>query len=219
MATLDDVEFAENPDRACPCILLLDTSGSMDGESINALNQGLKAFQKDVQKDRVASRRVEVAIVTFGNGGVQVEQEFVKVKFFEPPVLSAGGSTPMGEAINKALDLLRERKNLLTANGVPYYRPWLFLITDGAPTDIWKTAAERVHREEQEKGIAFFAVGVGEADMNVLSQIALRTPLKLQRLAFTELFLWLSESQRRVSGTDKVTDSVSLPVPQGWAEI
>ena len=59
-------EFVENPEPRCPVILLCDTSGSMSGEPINALNTGLAAFQKDVYKDEIASLRVEVALVTFG---------------------------------------------------------------------------------------------------------------------------------------------------------
>jgi uncharacterized protein YegL len=66
---LEDVEFAENPDPRCPCILLLDVSSSMAGASIDALNQGLKAFQREVSQDAIAARRVEVAIVTFRTSG------------------------------------------------------------------------------------------------------------------------------------------------------
>src|ERR1022692_2452903 len=60
-------EFAENPDPRCACVLLLDTSGSMSGSPIDALNQGLQTFQSDIQEDALAKRRVEIAIVTFGS--------------------------------------------------------------------------------------------------------------------------------------------------------
>jgi hypothetical protein len=39
-------EFALNADPRCACVLLLDTSGSMDGAPIKALNEGLKAFER-----------------------------------------------------------------------------------------------------------------------------------------------------------------------------
>src|SRR5690348_12655757 len=161
MSHLDDIELAVNPDPVCPCVLLLDTSASMSGTPISALNDGLRVFQQDVQTDDLARRRVEVAIVTFGNGGVQVVRQFQKVSQFEAPALSAGGNTPMGAAIIEAINLLRERKQALKELGGIYYRPWVFLITDGAPTDNWQAAAERVHNEEQANGLAFFAVGVG----------------------------------------------------------
>jgi Mg-chelatase subunit ChlD len=61
---LELAEFAENPEPRCPCVLLLDTSGSMQGDPIKALNQGLQAFKDDLMRDPLASRRVELAVVT-----------------------------------------------------------------------------------------------------------------------------------------------------------
>ena len=96
------VEFAENPEPRCPCVLLLDTSGSMQGAAISALNEGLRVFKNDLSKDPVASRRVEVAVVTF-DSAVNVMQDFVTADQFQPPTLTAQGVTYMGEAIQKAL--------------------------------------------------------------------------------------------------------------------
>jgi uncharacterized protein YegL len=91
------VEFAENPEPRCPCVLLLDTSGSMQGAPIQALNQGLRSFQEDLQNDTLAAKRVEVAVVTF-NTEVSVAQDFVTVDRFQPPTLTAQGLTYMGSA-------------------------------------------------------------------------------------------------------------------------
>ena len=63
----DAIEFAENPEPRCPCVLLLDTSGSMEGEPVAALNKGLVTFRENLVKDSMACRRVEVAVVTFDN--------------------------------------------------------------------------------------------------------------------------------------------------------
>src|SRR5689334_16326436 len=121
MSGLEDaVEFAENPEPRCPCVLLLDTSGSMQGPRLDALNQGLRAFKNDLVQDTLASRRVEVAVVTFNND-VRVEEDFITADMFEPPLLSAGGQTFMGTGINKALDLLQARKTQYRANGIAYY--------------------------------------------------------------------------------------------------
>ena len=65
---LDLVRFDDsNPEARCPCILLLDVSGSMSGKPIEELNQGLSTFQREIQSDDLAAMRVEVSVVTFGN--------------------------------------------------------------------------------------------------------------------------------------------------------
>lgn len=212
------VEFATNPEPRCACVLLLDVSGSMGGRPIAALNEGLGAFSADLSTDALASQRVEVAIVTFGGNGVDVRQDFVTAGQFEPVRLEASGGTPMGAAIERAVDLVEDRKRQYKENGVLYYRPWVFLITDGEPTDDWTEAAQRVRRAEEANGLAFFAVGVEGANMEVLSQIAVRSPLRLQGLKFVELFVWLSQSQRTVSSS-RPGDQTALPTVEGWAVV
>jgi len=160
----DRAEFASNPEPRCPCVLLLDTSGSMDGERITALNAGLVTFREELGKDELALLRVEVAVVSFGDRA-QVVQNFVTADQFVPPTLIASGQTPMGGGIELALDLIEQRKRDYKTNGVAYYRPWVFLITDGEPTDgnLWQQAAQRVHAMAAGKKVAFFAVGVAGA--------------------------------------------------------
>ena len=214
------VEFAENPEPRCPCVLLLDTSGSMSGEPIAALNEGLRRFQEDLRGDDLASRRVEVAVVTFASD-VEVVRDFVTADAFEAPTLDAGGLTAMAGGITRALDLVAERKAIYKANGVAYYRPWVFMITDGEPQgepdEAVEQAAQRVRDEEARKHVALFAVGVQGANMERLSGIVLRTPLRLRGLDFREMFVWLSASMQRVSQS-RVDEQVSL-TPPGWATV
>lgn len=210
-------EFAENPEPRCPCILLLDVSGSMSGEPINQLNAGLRSFKESLMADNLASLRVEIAIITFG-AGVEVIHDFKTADQFMPPTLTVSGATPMGTAINKAIDKLHERKQTYKQNGIAYYRPWIFLITDGGPTDDWQPAARRVKEEDTRKAVAFFCVGVAGANIDILSQISPRQPLKLKRLNFQDMFQWLSTSLTSTSHSS-VGDSVPLQSPLGWGEI
>lgn len=215
---LELVKFDDsNPEPRCPCVLLLDVSGSMNGDAIRELNAGLSTFQQALQRDDLAAMRVEVAIITFGSK-VQVAQDFVSAHQFEAQPLRASGSTPMGEAIQLALDMLRQRKDVYRQHGISYYRPWVFLITDGAPTDNWRPAAQRVQQEEAGKSVAFFAVGVQRADMKRLGQIATRQPLKLKGLNFSDMFVWLSQSLTSVSHS-QVGDQVPLESPSGWSVV
>lgn len=215
----NSAEFAENPEPRCPCVLLLDTSGSMQGSPIAQLNEGVAAFKNEIMADSMALKRVEVAVITFGP--VRVESQFQTVDQFIPPTLVSSGDTPMGAAIDQALALVEQRKQAYREGGIAYYRPWIFLLTDGAPTDGWKTPAQKVHEGEAMKKFAFFAVGVENADMNTLTQIATRAPLKLKGLQFKEMFVWLSRSLGQVSRS-AVADEVKLEnptSPQGWASI
>jgi uncharacterized protein YegL len=130
----DAIEFAENAEPRCACVLLLDTSGSMSGAPIAELNRGMALFRDHLSGDSLASRRVEIAIVTFDNEA-RLVQDFVTADQFAPPTLTAPGiATSMGAGIQLALDLVQSRKAMYRANGITYYRPWIFLITDGSPT-------------------------------------------------------------------------------------
>lgn len=214
--SFDHHDFADNPEPRCPCVLLLDVSGSMNGRPLDELNAGLTTFRDELSADELAMKRVEVGIVTFGP--VKVEAPFTSASAFYPPILQSQGATPMGEAITQALSMVDDRKQDYRSNGISHYRPWVLLITDGAPTDSWQASAAAVREGESSKKFAFFAIGVQGANMDILREISVREPLSLDGLKFRELFSWLSSSLRSVSRSTPGTE-VPLESPEGWASV
>jgi uncharacterized protein YegL len=220
----EQIPFGANADlldgeQRTPCLLLLDVSGSMSGQPIAELNAGLQDYKDSLVADPLVAKRVEVAIVTFG-GEVKTVCDFTTVDNFHPPTLVSGGNTPMGAAIRQGIDMLARRKELYKANGISHTRPWVFLITDGAPTDEWQSAAAQVQAGEKAKRFMFYSAGVEGANFDVLQQIGTEVePLKLKGLAFRPLFKWLSDSQ---GGASRSRPGENVPLsdptgPKGWA--
>ena len=67
LGPLGAIQIASNPEPRCACVLVLDVSGSMKGEAIEALNRGVQSLIEELSADSLASRRVELSVVTFGN--------------------------------------------------------------------------------------------------------------------------------------------------------
>ena len=197
------IEFVKNPEQRCACVLLLDCSSSMDGENIAQLNRGIIELKRELENDDIASKRVEIAVVKF-NTDVEVVSDFATVDNFRAVELSADGVTSMTEAIKVASDMLEERKEEYKQNGIGYYRPWIFMITDGEPTDEdgyvleendsrFIEALETIKNGEKNKQFTFFAVGVDNANMESLAKISPRA-MKLKDNCWSDMFQWLSKS-------------------------
>ena len=215
----DPGPFPDNPSQRCPCLLLLDVSASMTGAPLAELNAGLVMFKDELSADPLASKRVQVGIVTFGP--VETVTDFIDAKNWDAPTLTPKGNTPMGGAIEHGLQMLEAQKAIYKSNGIPHYRPWVFLITDGGPTDAWENAARLVHEGEVKKKFKFFAVGVGQANFDVLKRISVSEPIALKGLRFRDLFAWLSSSLGAVSQSNP-GDEVKLENPagpKGWGSI
>ena len=212
-------DLITNPSPRCPCILVLDTSGSMNGEPISELNEGVQAFLEEVRDDEIASYSVEIGIISVG-GVAQVQMPLTPMYLVDSiRRFPAGGGTPLGSAVDMALNMLDNRKKECKTIGVTYYQPWMVIISDGIPTDSWEAAASRSKHLAEKRKLAVMPVGVAGADLDILSKFSNRPAKRLGGLKFKELFLWLSASMSRVSSSASTSATVTLPPTDGWESL
>ena len=219
-------DLVNNPTARVPVCLCLDVSGSMLGNPIRELNNGVMQFYNAIKEDEVASYSAEIAVVTFGRNGAECKADFAGVMLQpEPPVLMADGYTPMGEAVNLALDMLETRKKEYKDAGVDYYQPWLVIMTDGAPNGDEGELLRAIDRTADlvnGRKLTLFPIGIGEAaDMKTLGKFSpKRDPLRLRELKFNEFFQWLSKS---ISSTSQSipgeTIQLDLSGIRGWGSL
>jgi uncharacterized protein YegL len=219
-----DQELADNPTARVPICLVLDVSGSMAGGPINELNKGIEAFMTEILEDDIAQDAADISVVTFGTV-VEIALKFDNIEKQVVPKFSAGGTTPMGAAVLKSLEILEERKKEYKEAGVDYFQPWLVLMTDGVPTDmqIIPSATKKTNNLINEKKLTLYSIGVGNnADMRQLSQFDLsKPPLKLDGLKFKEFFEWLSQSVSVVSNSTPGDGTLKMDLNdlRGWTTL
>ncbi len=172
------MEQARNKDQKCPVVILLDTSGSMSGKPIDELNKALIQIKEDILNDTMLSNRLEVGIVAFDDDA-RVERP---IDLISPdtdlPILNIGGVTNLVAGMNKAIELVTDRKNFYKTNGEQYYRPFIVLFTDGAPTNTPEEIEQldqTIQQLSDEKRFIFLPFGVDGADMQLLAKIAAQT--------------------------------------------
>lgn len=224
-------DLINNPSPRCPCMCVLDTSGSMGGgifssglfgsepTPISQLNEGFQRFLEALKEDEVAAYSVEVGVIIAGGSVQEILPFTTAIQIDEVMPFQAAGQTPLGEAVELALQRLDERKAEYKKNGVPYYQPWLVVISDGEPTDSWQQVAQKAKAQSDDRKLVSLMVGVKNADMNKLGQFSSKPALKLDGLKFSEFFEWLSASMSRVSMSSSTSASVALPSVDSWASI
>ena len=213
------VEFADNANERTPCVLVLDCSGSMRGEPINQLNAGLVALEKELKEDIDASSRVQILIIkAFGKDEAVISSDWVDAMNFTAPKMEAGGLTPLGKAMELALEKIEKQKYIYDSCGVTSKRPWIFLISDGEPTDYgWEQAAEKCKIAQEKKKVVIHAVGTQGANLEKLAKFSVMSPKRLTGLKFTEFFLWLSRSVSCISKADPNASDLLKDI-EAWNE-
>lgn len=214
-------ETPDNYEQKCLCTLVLDTSGSMNGQSIRELNRGLQEFYAAIEADLIAANRLEVGIITFGSD-IKTIQDPALIDNFDMPTLTVAGTTRLVDGVREAMRKTEQRKQWYKETGQPYYRPIIVLITDGEPDkdqDVNGLSAE-IQEAVDGKKFTFWGLGVQGFDPKVLNHICPNSApaIPLSGYKFAEFFKWLSNSIGIITKS-KEGDSVELPPVNDWAQM
>lgn len=210
------MEIMNQGEKHIACVLLVDTSSSMSGSAIEELNQGLQEFAMALQEDDKAYGCADVCVISFDTS-VNTVVPFCPAADYHAPRLTAYGLTAMNEAIITGLDAIEIRKQEYKNVGVDYWRPWIFLLTDGYPTDdnLAADARRRLQEALQGNKVNFFPMGIGEANIDVLRSYTINggsgIVLRASKNNFKEAFVWLSKSMVVASNSNTGTNQITPP--------
>lgn len=214
-------EAPSNYEPKCLCVLCIDTSGSMGGSNIDDVNQGLQQFAIDLANDGIAKNRVEVSIITFDSDVACVQEPCLISEIKAMPRLGTKGTTKLVDGMQAAIAKTEARKQYFKSVGLPYYRPFIFLITDGVPDDDQDIAGLNAQLQdgEQRGKFVFLPVGTEDVDAATMNQICMgtKTPaLRLRDGKFAALFEWLTKTLQFVS-TSGVGQQVVFAPTGAWS--
>ena len=213
-------------EKHCPCVVLIDTSGSMRPyvqDLVNALNE----FRNALNGDADARARVEIEIVTF-DSSVHKLEGFGPVSSFSVPDIVCDGTTCTHDAVQFAMEELEARKVEYKQQGTPYYRPWLVLLTDGGSNDgdvtQFPNAFRDVLQAQRDKHLVYYGIAIGnEANRNEVGSMHVNgLVLTPETTQFSAIFEWLSSSLVTTS-INTSTDITVVPNPSdngiSWSQV
>lgn len=212
MMTIEmDVALGEGT-RRLPIYLLLDCSYSMTGAPIQSVQLGVETFVRETTSDPSAQETVHVGVITFGGEAKKIDDGLVPIDDFTPPTLTANGGTPLGGALielQRSLD--RDLKPNIVGQERGDWKPLVFILTDGEPTDDWENPRQQILDRQKNGVVNVITVGCGPGinDEN-LKKIAIgpRFNMDNNERSFREFFKWMTQSIKSVSR------SVSNPANQ-----
>jgi uncharacterized protein YegL len=184
--------------RRLPVYLVLDCSGSMSGDPIQAVNQGVKALVAELRSEPYAIETAYLSVITFESNAKQV-CPLTELMTFQEPNLVASGTTSLGAALKLLSKCFEKEVQTASETQKGDWKPLVFLMTDGMPTDSWEKAAEELKKKRPANIIAC-AAGSG-ADEYLLKKIT-EIVVKLNNLQPDDLkayFKWVSQSIKQTS--------------------
>lgn len=120
--------------RRLPVYILLDTSGSMFGEPIEAVKNGVEVLVSTLRNDPYALETAYLSVISFSDTARQ-EVPLTELSSFQSPVLNAGGCTALGGALSLLAQKADAEVTKTTAEQKGDWKPIVFIMTDGEPTD------------------------------------------------------------------------------------
>ncbi len=153
------------------CAVLVDTSSSM-AEASNEVAEGLNSLRDALVDDPLTQGTVELCVISFNDDAEVVTPFHAAVEFTPPANLSYGGIAAMHAAVDLAMNELDARKAQYRSAGTIYFRPWMFLLTDGGANDPDNGAFERLLEYQRGKHGNFFPLAIGpDADRSLLASV------------------------------------------------
>ncbi|WP_422924728.1 VWA domain-containing protein [Singulisphaera sp. PoT] len=187
--------------RRLPVYLLLDCSESMIGDAIEAVQRGVDLLIRQLRSDPHALETVYVSIITYHATAQQV-LPLTELSEVQPPALSVRPGTSLGAALNLLRECINREVRKTTTSQKGDYRPIVFLLTDGQPTDDWESVQQMTYRLTHPKIANLYAIGCGDdVDFETLHR-ASDIVFKLQDMTpqtLGKLFLWLTGSVQGAS--------------------
>ena len=203
--------------RRLPVYLLLDTSGSMHGEPIEAVKNGVQTLLTTLRQDPYALETAYVSVITFDTSARQAVP-LTDLLTFKSPDLVANGTTALGEALSLVAQAIEREVQKTTAETKGDWRPLVFIMTDGAPTDDWRKGVADF--KSARTGVVVACAAGQVAETKVLQEI---TEIVLQldtadSNTIKAFFKWVSASisvgsQKVESGRKDVIGLDDLPPP------
>lgn len=202
--------------RRLPVYLLIDTSGSMSGEPIEAVKVGLQTMVSALRADPYALETAFLSVITFSDTATQTVP-LTELVQFQVPNISAGGTTALGGALSLLADCVERDVKKTTAEAKGDWKPVCFLLTDGQATDDLNRGVEALKRVKMGTLVAC-AAGPG-ANTNELRKItdAVVTLDTADSNTLKAFFQWVSASvsvsSQKVDRAKEVDGLSELPPP------